>query len=223
MAKKATITRIRTLYAIFIGVTALCITLFFLNVFTSADPIGVNNLDDEQRPFMMVITDLEPHSTSNTDIEVKGLPDSLDAWVRVKSYDVNVASDNTQLAHSSEAIWCMTLQMVSVVALIAMVLLTVITLISFYINIRRGKVFPKKKIRWLTWIGILMIVMSLSMDISIWIEQGLAAKLLAGTEWEPSTAIAIHTTRLFFGLTIIFMAQIFYIGREMQEEQELTI
>ena len=83
--------------------------------------------------------------------------------------------------------------------------------------------FPKKKIRWLTWIGILMIVMSLSMDISIWIEQGLAAKLLAGTEWEPSTAIAIHTTRLFFGLTIIFMAQIFYIGREMQEEQELTI
>ena len=36
MAKKATITRIRTLYAIFMGVIAVCICLFFLNVFTSA-------------------------------------------------------------------------------------------------------------------------------------------------------------------------------------------
>lgn len=223
MSKKAIITRIRTLYAIFIGVVAACIVLFFLNVFTSADPIGMNNTVDGHRAWRMVITDLEPRNAESTDMEVTGLADSLGAWVRVKSYDVGVVSDNTQLAHSGKAIWCMALQLVSVVAFVAMVLLTVITIVSFYINIRRGKVFPKKRIRWLTWIGILMIVMSLSMDISIWIEQGLAAELLAGTAWEPSTAISIHTTRLFFGLTIIFMAQIFYIGREMQEEQELTI
>lgn len=223
MAKKATITRIRILYAIIIGVVALCIGLFFLNVFTSADPIEYGNLGDKKQAWRVVITDLEPNAKNDTKMEVTGLPDSLGAWVRVKSYDVSVASEHDQMAHSSKAKWCMGLQLFSVLAFIAMVILTIITLISFYINVRRGKVFPKKKIRWLTWIGSLMIIMSLCMDISIGIEQSLAASLLAGSEWEPSTAIRLHTTRLFFGLTIIFMAQIFHIGREMQEEQELTI
>ena len=65
--------------------------------------------------------------------------------------------------------------------------------------------------------------MSLSMDACTWIEQSLAASLLAGTEWEPTTSTPVHIGRIVFGVTIIFMAQIFYIGREMQEEQELTI
>lgn len=223
MAKKATITRIRTLYAIFMGVIAVCICLFFLNVFTSADPIAIGNLGDTNRAWRMVITDLEPSAGTNAEMKVDGLPDSLDAWVRVKSYDVSVVSEHDQLAHSGKANWCMGLQLFSVVAFLAMVVLTIITLVSFYINVRRDKVFPKKNIRRLTWIGVLMILMSLSMDVSVWIEQSLAASLLAGSNWEPSTAIQLHTTRLFFGLTVIFMAQIFYIGREMQEEQELTI
>ena len=223
MLKKNAITRIRTLYAIFIGVIALCMALFFLNVFSAADPIGVSNLGDSKRVWQLIITDLEPSAANNTCIEVTGLPDSLAAWVNVNRYDVSVNSDHNHLTHSSKALWCMGLQMFSVVAFLAMTILTVITLVSFYINVRRGKVFPKKKIQWLTWVGILMIAMSLSMDVSTWIEQSLAAELLAGSNWEPSTAIRLHTTRLFFGLTIIFMAQIFFIGREMQEEQELTI
>jgi hypothetical protein len=223
MAKKAIITRIRTLYAIFMGVIAVCIGLFFLNVFTSADPIAIGNLGDTNRAWRVVITDLEPSAGTNAQMEVEGLPDSLGAWMRVKSYDVSVVSEHDQLAHSSKATWCMGLQLFSVLLFVLMDILALATLISFYINGRRGKVFPKKKIRWLTWIGVLMILMSLSMDVSIWIEQSLAASLLAGSNWEPSTAIQLHTTRLFFGLTIIFLAQIFYIGREMQEEQELTI
>lgn len=223
MAKKAIITRIRTLYAIFIGVTAVCIVLFFLNVFTSADPIGMDSLGDEHRAWRVVITDLEPRSAESTQTEVAGLPDSLGACVRVNRFDVDVVSDNTLLARSGKVAWCMGLQVFSVAAFVAMVVLTVIALVSFYISVRRGEVFPKKKIRWLTWIGTLMILMSLGMDISTWIEQSLAASLLAGSDWEPSTAIRLHTTRLFFGLTVIFMAQIFQIGREMQEEQELTI
>ena len=202
---------------------AAFIALFILNVVTTADPIGVDNLGEKKHAWRVVITDLKTRSAYDTHIEVEGLPDSLGAWVRVKSYDVSVVSDRDQIAHSGKAVWCMGLQLFSVVAFVAMVVLAVITIVSFYINVRRGKVFPKKKIRWLTWIGILMIVMSLCIDVSTWIEQSLAASLLAGSNWEPSTAVQLHTTRIFFGLTIIFLAQIFYIGREMQEEQELTI
>lgn len=222
MAKKSRITRIRTLYAILIGVAAAFIALFIMNVVSAADPIEVGNIGTQSKNYGLFITDLQSR-TGQEPIVVTGLNDSLSATVHISRYTMAIASDNEELITSSKAYWCFGLQLFSVLAFVAMVILTVIALISFYINVRNGKVFPKKKIRWLTWIGMLMIAMSLCMDISTWIEQSLAASLLAGSDWEPSTAIQLHTTRLFYGLTIIFMAQIFYIGREMQEEQELTI
>ncbi len=204
MAQKSRINRLRTLYTIFIGVIAAFIALFILNVVTAADPIGVSGLGEQSKDYSITITDLQRKPVSDDIIAVDGLGDSLSAHVSVNRYEVTIASD-------------------SALAFLAMLVLVVMTLISLYINVRRGTVFPKKRIRWLTWAGVLMIVMSLSMDVSIWIEQSLAATLLAGSDWEPSTAMQLHTTRIFFGLTIIFMAQIFYIGRDMQEDQDLTI
>lgn len=223
MAKVSRIARIRTLYAILLGVVALFIALFIMNVVSAADPIGVMNLGDQNKDYGIVITDLHRPVKSGQQIAVTGLGDSLSATVCTSNYNVIISSDNEQLLNPSKANWCFGLQIFSVVAFFIMIILTVITLISFYINVRRGKVFPKKNIRWLTWAGILMIAMSLSMDICTWIEQSLAASLLAGTEWEPTTSMPIHIGRIVFGVTIIFMAQLFYIGREMQEEQELTI
>ena len=223
MAKSSRIARIRTLYAILLGVIALFITLFILNVVSAADPIEVMNLGDQSKDYGLIITDLQRPVQNGPQTAIEGLGDSLSASVRTSTYDVTFQSDNEELLNSSKVYWCFGLQLFSVVAFFLMIILTVITLISFYINVRRGKVFPKKNIRWLTWVGILMITMSLSMDACTWIEQSLAASLLAGTEWEPTTSMPIHIGRIVFGVTIIFMAQIFYIGREMQEEQELTI
>ncbi len=223
MTKKSRTNRIRTLYAIFIGIICLFIGMFIFNIVGTADPLEVAGMGDRGHDYGLVITDLQRPSALGGDIEVEGLDDSLSASVTVRTYDANFSSDSEHLLNSDKAIWCIGLQLLSVLSFVAMVVLMVMCVISFYINVRRGTVFPKKRIRWLTWSGVLMIVMSLSMDVSIWIEQSLAASLLAGSEWEPSTAIQLHTTRLLFGLTLIFLAQIFYIGREMQEDQELTI
>lgn len=223
MAKNNRIARIRTLYAILLGVIALFITLFILNIVSAADPIGVMNLGDQSKDYSILFTDLQRTPKEGQQISVSGIDDSLTVMVRTSTYDVSVSSNNEQLLSSPKATWCYLLQFFSIMVFVALIILVVITLISFYINVRRGTIFPKKNIRWLTWIGILMIVMSLSIDISTWIEQSLAATLLAGTDWEPTTDMPLHIGRIVFGLTIIFMGQIFYIGREMQEEQELTI
>lgn len=223
MAQKSRINRLRTLYTIFIGVIAAFIALFILNVVTSADPIGVSGLGEQSKDYSITITDLQRKPVSDDIIAVDGLGDSLSAHVSVNRYEVTIASDSENLLAPGKTTWCIGLQLFSALAFLAMLVLVVMTLISLYINVRRGTVFPKKRIRWLTWAGVLMIVMSLSMDVSIWIEQSLAATLLADSDWEPSTAMQLHTTRIFFGLTIIFMAQIFYIGRDMQEDQDLTI
>lgn len=224
MAKKATITRIRTLYAIFIGVIALCIALFFLNVFTSADPIEVANLGEEKSDYGMLITDLRSSSKLyQQNFTVDGMPDGLKANAKVSRYDIGIVADDMEALPTSKASWCMWLQIVCVLAGVAMTVLVVMALISFYIYTRRGKVFPKKNITWLTWAGVLMILMSLGMDIGTYLERSIAYDLLQQSLWAPAAKVSIHITRILFGLTIIFMAEIFKIGREIQEEQELTI
>ena len=224
MAKKATITRIRTLYAIFIGVIALCIALFFLNVFTSADPIEVANLGENKSDYGMLITDLRSGSKLyQQNFDVDGMPDGLSANAKISRYDIGITADNMEALPAGKAAWCMWLQIICVLAGTAMTVLVVMALISFYIYTRRGKVFPKKNITWLTWAGVLMIFMSLGMDISTYLERSIAFDLLQNSQWVPAAKASIHITRILFGLTIIFMAEIFKIGREIQEEQELTI
>ena len=226
MAKKSAINRMRTLYAIFMGVIALCIALFFLNVFTTADPIGVANIGDNTSDYGIIITDLQSSpQLYQQEIAIDGLVDGFDAKAFIKNFDINVTfmSNDMQAVPASKAAWCMWLQLFCVLAGIAMTVLVIMSLISFYIYTRRGKVFPKKNITWLTWAGILMILMSLGMDISTYLERSIAFDLLQQSQWVPSAKVSIHMTRILFGLTIIFMAEVFKIGREIQEEQELTI
>ena len=214
----------RTLYAIFIGVMAVCIGLFFFNIINPADPLLQVPQEGQDKDYGVIITDL--HSSPelySLGHNVDGLAEGLEATATVRTFDVNITSDNSQMLDASKARWCMWLQLFCILAGIAMTILIVMALISFYINVRRGKIFPKKNIAWLAWAGVLMIVMSLSMDVSTYLERTLALDLLADSSWKPQVAVQIHHTRLVFGLAIIFMAEVFKIGREMQEEQELTI
>ena len=224
MAKRSGINRIRTLYAIFFGVIVACIVLFVLNIVHPADPLSMAIMGNQNKDYGVIITDLNSSSQRHAHgITVEGMKEGLSAEAYVSRYDVNIATDSEQLLHSNKAIWCTGLQIFSVLAAVAITILVILALISLYINTRQGKVFPKRNIRRLTWAGALMIVMSLCMDISSWIENSLAMTLLQGSDWQPSPTMAVHTTRIFFGLTIIFLSEIFAIGREMQEEQELTI
>ena len=70
---------------------------------------------------------------------------------------------------------------------------------------------------------VLLVLLSLSIDTGTYLERRLAADLLKDTQWMPQVRYTLHFLRIFFGLTLIFLSQIIRIGRELQEEQELTI
>lgn len=224
MAQKSRINRIRTLYAIFLVVVALCISMFFLNIVTAADPIDMAPGNLDARQYGLYVTDL-PSSPElyAREFAVQPVAEGVTATASINRYDVSLTADNPALLPTGKATWCMVLQLVSSVVGIAIAVLVVVALVSFYISVRRGKVFPVKKIKLLTWVGALMIAMSLIMDASTWLENSMVRSVLAGTEWMPRGTFSIHITRIFFGLTIIFLAEIFRIGRDMQDEQELTI
>lgn len=223
MAKMSAIARIRILYTVMLVVMAVCVGLFIFNVVASADPLGLDVAMYERDAYGVMITDLrsssdlyhQPHT-------VDGMSDGMKAVAHVKTFDVSILTADDDI-EQGRVVWCMWLQVISAIGVLAMAVLFILALISFYINVRRGKVFPKKNITWLVWAGVLMIVVSLCMDISTNLERSLACELMQGSAWQPAQGVSIHFTRIFFGLTIIFLAEVFKIGRAMQEEQELTI
>ena len=209
------------------GALLLCMGLFFFDVVTAEDTEQIEHMASSQyndHDFGFAITDLHSGNElySQTTELVSDRKD-VKMCARVNKFDVEVYADVDRFEKWGAMRWTMCLQVLCGLLLLVIVTLTVIVLVSFYRNLKRGKVFPSKNIKLIRWIGILMIVMSLMADVSTFIERKMALDFLVGTGWEPEVKLSIHFTRILFGLVVVFLAEIFYIGYEMQEEQELTI
>ena len=132
MIQKSRITRIRTLYAIFLGIIILCVGLFFFNIFTVADPLAWAILDNHNKDYSVFITDLRSAPTLHSrGFEVEQMPEGLSANAYVNRFDAMIATDNEQLLQSGKSAWCTWLQVFCVLAGIAMTVLVVMALISF--------------------------------------------------------------------------------------------
>lgn len=220
------IKRIRLLYSLFAGILLMFLGLFFFNVISAAEsPLSLpNNNKMVHGDFVFAITDLQ--ATSDLYCQehaIEGSPNGMTAVAHVKSYVVDFFP-TSNIAHSDpRLLWAVGLQFFVLLGFVAILVLAIIVLVSFYRSTKQGRIFPSKQISLLLVIGLLIIVTSISIDTQSYLERLAAADLLKGTQWQPAVFCGIHFTRLFFGITIIFLSQIFRIGREMQEDQELTI
>ena len=151
------------------------------------------------------------------------MPEGISAHTHVNRFDIDCYTDDALIGSDPRLRWAAALQLFEVAALVAIVVLVVVALISLYRSAKQGRVFPRKVVALLLVIGLLLVALSLSVDTQTFLERRLAHDLLLGTQWVPQARYTIHFTRIFFGLTIIFLSQIIRIGRELQDEQELTV
>ena len=219
---------IRTLYLLFAGILILCLVLFLSNVLHLSDHPQLTQFPKADPSYAFRITDLESGGPLYQQEQViEGTPAGIKAHTHINRFDVDIFSTGEQPAvinlAAGEVRWVMVLQWISVVSLVVIFVLVVIVLFNCYQSARRGQLFPKRNTMLLTLIGVLLTLTSLMLDTSAYIERCVAVDLLQGTVWQPSVHFNLHFTRIFFGLTLIFLAQIFRIGRQMQEDQELTI
>lgn len=224
--KTNNIRRIRLLYSLFAGILLVFLGLFVCNVISAAEePISLpNNNKAVHGDYIFAITDL--HATSelyNKKHDIDCASGDVSAVAHVKSYVVDFFPSNNISDKDPRLMWALYLQFFEFLSFVAIFVLVIIVLVSFYRSTKQGRIFPTKQTALLLVIGLLIIASSISIDTRSYLECLAAADLLQGTSWKPSVYFGIHFTRIFFGLTVIFLSQIFRIGREMQEEQELTI
>lgn len=224
--KTNNIRRIRLLYSLFAGILLVFIGLFFCNVISAAEePISLpNNNKAVHGDFLFAITDLHASpELYNQEYVVEGTDSNMTAVAHVKNYVVDFFPDSNISDKNPRLMCAYYLQFFEFLSYAAIFILVIIVLVSFYRSTKQGRIFPTKQTSLLLVIGLLIIASSISIDTRCYLECLAAADLLQGTEWKPSVFFGIHFSRLFFGLTVIFLSQIIRIGREMQEEQELTI
>lgn len=218
------IKHVRIVYSLFAGILLICLGLFFSNIISSEDTPQVGGIASGDSNYAFTITNLNAGSTLyNAEHPIQNTPDGVTAHSHVSHFDMDFYTRDESIRNDARINWIVALQIVQIACFIAVIILVVITLISFYRSAKRGHIFPEKKITLLLVIGILLVVSSLCTDTSVYLERTLALDLLKNTAWQPQAHYTIHFTRIFFGLTLIFLSQIFRIGRELQEEHELTI
>jgi hypothetical protein len=222
--RNSNIARVRTLYGLFGGILLVCLGLFFAHIFYAEEEPLVGNLTAFNSRYAFTVTDLRSSAPLYAvEQAIEGMPEGISAHAHVNRFDVDCYTDDEVVGSDPRLHWATALQLFGVVALAAIIVLVVVALITFYRSAKQGRVFPRKCVVLLLAIGLLLVVLSLSVDTQTYLERRLACDLLAGTQWMPQARYTIHFTRIFFGLTIIFLSQIIHIGREMQEEQELTV
>ncbi len=202
----------------------LSLGLFFFNIIYSEEPATIGLLGEQRPAYGFRITDLQSRDTLYAhEIAIENIAEGRTAHAHINRFDADIYADQPELVSSSRMTWVLALQWFSMAAMAAIAVITVVVLLLFYRSAKRGRLFPSSSYRWLRAIGLLLVLLSLSMDLSTYLERCNAALMLEGTEWVPEVHFSIHFLRIFFGLTIIFLAEIFTIGRQMQDEQDLTI
>ena len=218
------ITRVRVLYGLFGGILLICLVLFFSHIFYTEEEPLVGNLSAFNSSYAFTVTDLRSSAQLYAvEHPISGTADGISAHAHVNSFDFDCYTDDELIVNDARFRWASALQCFRLLALLAIVVLVVLALISFYRSTKMGKVFPRKVVALLFAIGLLLVILSLAIDLQSYLELQLARDLLANSEWTPQSRFTIHFTRIFFGLTIIFLSQIILIGRQLQDEQELTV
>ena len=221
--KNKSIAHIRLLYLTFGGLLLLCVVLSLVHYISFEERLKIVPLDAPNTTYAYRITDLDAsNALFSAEHHILNTPSGLTAHSHVNRFDVDFFSDDLH-GQKSRIVWSMVLQGLGTIMVIAIIVLVVIVLISLYRGSQKGDVFPHCSIKMLTIIGILQVAMALSVGTSIYLQRWIACDLLANTDWQPILEYPIDFTLLFNGLMLIFVAQLFRIGHQLQEEQELTI
>ncbi|HBX90673.1 DUF2975 domain-containing protein [Alistipes sp.] len=114
------------------------------------------------------------------------------------------------------------------VMLVPVCLLAIIVMMFFIIgslrrSIREERPLGHRNVVLLRAIGALTIFVELLQDTSAWFMARRAARLLADTPYAVDTQLHVSYSTIIMGILVLFAAEVFALGRNLSEEQRLTI
>lgn len=119
--------------------------------------------------------------------------------------------------------WLYLMVMIVPACFLAIVVMMFLIIGSLRRSIREERSLERRNVGLLRAIGALTIFVELLQDTTAWIMARRAAGVLAGTQYTVDTQLHISYSTIITGILILFAAEVFAIGRNLSEEQRLTI
>lgn len=227
--QKQILRRIRILYYVFfvivvISIIASASSRDFKTGFKAGSEMAAtmkhNSLHQEKWQFHYL-----PDDTGNKgyDIPIIARPDSsLIVRGRINMLDIKVQSHEPIGNKWTKAIIFSSLGL-GILLYGAVFIVLFIILNSLHRSSKTDNVFARSNISLTRWIGILLIGASILVRSGEYMEKLMAMELLKGTSYHIVPDIPIAFGELLTGILILFVAEIFAIGYDMSQEEQLTI
>lgn len=115
------------------------------------------------------------------------------------------------------------IQIISGLVAVCLYLLAIIYFFQFILAVHKGRLFERRNLKLLNRLGVCLIATFFLELIFFYIDHSLANQLFSFEDYSISFRANISFIQLISGLSALLVSQILAIGKEMKDEQELTI
>ncbi len=188
----------------------------------------VENYTSERPNKIYMLGNIPVHADDNVrftpageESEVKVIPGNIALMVKEQIHDASV----WKLAFSSVggSPWIYFMTMLCPILYLATIVLMFLIINSLRRSIRDERPLDERNVWRLRSIGILVIAAELIQNLTFWYMARRAAMLLEGSVYKVDTSLHVSYSMIIMGIIVIFAAEVFAIGRNLSEEQRLTI
>lgn len=236
MNKKNYLRRLMAIYIAFFAVLLISFVLDVVPNFQRGIDEGIemgtelSEVIDEPKPrsiymlWNIPIRRSEPIEIASNDPErtIKGYISTLSCEV---SEPLNEKRDVMQIAFAAigNSPWIYALMILSALIFPVIIVLMFLIIRSVRNSIREERPLGAANAVLLRSIALLTIASELFGEVGMWLMSRRAAEVLAGTGYTVDAAFHFDYSVLVMGILLLFAAEVFKIGRDMSEEQRLTI
>lgn len=153
-----------------------------------------------------------PIVTADTTVRASARPSVID--LRIEADTKNPYANN---------IWSYLLNYAVIIIPIVSYCFLLTMLISLALSFKRGTFFSRRNIKRVRWVAILQILYAVCSSLYVCVDNHYAAILMEGSGYKVDTAFVLDYGSVILGLVILFIGEIFAIGYDLSEDQQLTI
>lgn len=153
-----------------------------------------------------------PIVTADTTVRASARPSVID--LKIEADTKNPYANN---------VWSYLLNYTVIIIPIVSYCILLAMLISLALSFKRGRFFSRRNIMRVRWVAILQILYAICNSLYVWVDNHYAAILMTGSTYKVDTVFAPDYGSVILGLVILFIGEIFAIGYDLSEDQQLTI
>jgi hypothetical protein len=237
--KKSLKLRLLVIYITFFVVLIASVVYNFLPDFSRGTDVGTNigneiaqswNTQNPRATYLLMdVPTLQPEM----DTPIEGVADSEEMTVKARITRMDILVEKKAPAETSvfslafgvlggsPAVYLLTI--LGAFSYAAIIVLMFLIIHSLRRSIRDELPLNSRNIGRTRLIGALIIFAEVCRAVSLWLMNGKAAELLAGTDIIIDTSFPISYWNILIGVLVLFTAEVFAIGYRLSEEQKLTI